>query len=46
MRHAKTSQLESAGKAQAGVTGPIPLIARAGEVVEIFAHSNEAVETR
>ena len=39
------AQLEAAIKAQAGGAGPLPLLARAGEVVEIFAHPNEAVES-
>ena len=39
------AQLESATKAQAGGAGPVPLITHAGEVVEVFAHPNEAVES-
>ena len=38
-------QLESAAKAQAGGAGPIELIGRAGEVVEILARSGESVES-
>lgn len=39
------TQLEAAAKTQAGVTGPMPLVARAGEVVEVIARPNEAVES-
>ncbi|HYL15896.1 MAG TPA: HlyD family efflux transporter periplasmic adaptor subunit [Terriglobales bacterium] len=39
------AQLESAAKAQAGGAGPIELIGRAGEVVEILARSGESVES-
>ena len=39
------AQLESASKAQAGGAGPVALIARAGEVVEVIAHANESVES-
>lgn len=39
------AQLEAAARAQAGGAGPVPLLARAGEVVEIFAHPNESVES-
>jgi multidrug efflux system membrane fusion protein len=39
------AQMEAAAKAQAGETGPIPLVTRAGEVVEIIARANEAVES-
>ena len=39
------AQLEAAAKAQAGGAGPVSLTSRAGEVVEVFAHPNEAVES-
>ncbi|HYM74875.1 MAG TPA: HlyD family efflux transporter periplasmic adaptor subunit [Candidatus Dormibacteraeota bacterium] len=39
------AQLESAAKAQAGGAGPVSLTSRAGEVVDVFAHPNEAVES-
>lgn len=39
------AQLEAASKTEAGGAGPVALIARAGEVVEVLAHPNEAVES-
>lgn len=39
------AQLEAAAKTQAGGAGPVALTTRAGEVVEVFAHPNEAVES-
>ena len=39
------AQLEAAAKAQSGGAGPVALTTRAGEVVEVFAHPNEAVES-
>jgi multidrug efflux pump subunit AcrA (membrane-fusion protein) len=39
------AQLEAAAKAQAGGAGPVALVTRGGEVVEVFAHPNEAVES-
>ena len=39
------TQLEAAAKTQAGETGPMPLVARAGEVVEVIARPSEAVES-
>ncbi|MFZ5926393.1 MAG: efflux RND transporter periplasmic adaptor subunit [Acidobacteriota bacterium] len=39
------AQLEAAAKARAGGAGPVALAARAGEVVEVFAHPDEAVES-
>jgi hypothetical protein len=39
------AQLEAAAKAQAGGAGPVALTTRAGEVVEVFAHPNEAIES-
>lgn len=39
------AQFEAAAKAQAGGAGPVALTTRGGEVVEVFAHPNEAVES-
>ena len=39
------AQLDAAAKAQAGGAGPVVLTTRGGEVVEVFAHPNEAVES-
>ncbi len=39
------AQLEAAMRAEAGGAGPVTLIARAGEVVEVSAHPNETVES-
>ena len=39
------AQLEAAAKAQSGGAGPVALITKAGEVVEVFANPNEVVES-
>ena len=38
-------EFEAATKTKVGQTGPIPLVTRAGEVVEVIARPNEAVES-
>lgn len=38
-------EFEAAAKKEAGQTGPMPLVTRAGEVVELIARPNEAVES-
>jgi hypothetical protein len=38
-------QLEAVAKAQAGGAGPVALTTHGGEVVDVFAHQNEAVES-
>lgn len=38
-------EFEAAAKTEAGQTGPMPLVTRAGEVVELIARPNEAVES-
>ena len=39
------AEFEAAAKKEAGQTGPMPLVARAGEVVEVIARPSEAVES-
>lgn len=39
------AQLEAVAKAQAGGAGPVALTTHGGEVVDVFAHPNEAVES-
>ena len=39
------AEFEAAAKTKAGQTGPMPLVTRAGEVVEVIARPNEAVES-
>ena len=39
------TEFEAAAKTEAGQTGPMPLVTRAGEVVELIARPNEAVES-
>ena len=39
------AQLEAVTKSQAGGAGPVTLTSRGGEVVELFAHPNESVES-
>lgn len=39
------AEFEAAAKTEAGQTGPMPLVTRAGEVVEVTARPNEAVES-
>lgn len=39
------AQLEAAAQTEAGETGPMPLVARAGEVVEVLARPGEALES-
>ena len=38
-------EFEAAAKTEAGQTGPMPLVTQAGEVVELTARPNEAVES-
>ena len=39
------AKFEAAAKTEAGQTGPMPLVTQAGEVVELLARPNEAVES-
>ena len=39
------AKFEAAAKTEAGQTGPMPLVTQAGEVVELIARPNEAVES-